>query len=199
MHSAILLSAKLLELHMFRCRATTHFLDSLECSATTVAAGDDPSKIRICVQQSLCCNLYVCVGRLGCSDSCLQLCSQGMLSMSLWPVLSCRSSKQLCSGRQSISTSMSRQAGICNKNMLAHITSPLHNMMLMPCRESNNVLLLLWQLPCLSFKTSCQCLCRSLHAQSCPDVSFALDSVYAQLCVSASEMHYCLPHRYVTT
>ena len=116
MQSDFLLSAKLLrclEPRMSRCRATIHSLDSLRRSATTVAAGDEPSEILICIRQSLCCNVYVRVGRLGCSDSCLQLCSQGVLSISLWPVLSCRSSKQLCSGRQSTSTSMSRQACIC--------------------------------------------------------------------------------------
>lgn len=39
------------------------------------------------------------------------------------------------------------------------------------CRASNNVFLPLSQPLSLSCKTSCQCRCRSLHAQSCQDVS----------------------------
>lgn len=96
-------------------------------------------------------------------------------------------------GKASVYQCQGKQAYV-NKNVLVHMTSPVHKMMLVPCRESNNVLLLLWQPPCLSFKISCQCHCRSLHAQSCPNVSFALISTYGQLCMAASEMHEQPPH-----
>lgn len=151
---------------------TSHSRDTPQHESISKAAGDRTFNL-YCAQTNVAarfCNatLVRCVGRLGPH---LALCSQAMLTMSPWSVLSCSGFKQLCFGSWIISMSTSRQASF-ELFRLVGLPCPLHVFQRFTlCRESNNVFPPLHQLPCLSFKTSCQCRCKSQPARSYQNVS----------------------------